>query len=157
MKLSSHYESLTRALCPIYKFIDLRVESVENGVYRVRIPLSANVQNHLKVFHAGPIWMASEYLGGLLVLHNVDAKKYQPVVAGLDIRFMRPALSDIVSEVIFANEQVDKMRESLDSAGRHDFSTKIVVRDTNATIVAEAEGKYTVKDFSHLLGGGSQD
>ena len=91
------------------------------------------------------------------MLHNVDAQKYQPVIAGLDMRFMRPASSDIVSEVIFSNEQVDKMRESLDSAGRHDFTTKIFVKDTNAIIVAEAEGKYTVKDFSHLLGGGSQD
>ncbi len=148
---------MTRVTCPIYEFIDLRVESVENGIYRVRVPLSANVQDHLKTFHAGPIWMAAEYLGALLVLHNVDAKKYQPVIAGLDMKFIRPALSDIVSEVIFSNEQVDKMRESLDSAGRHDFTTKIFVKDTNAIIVAEAEGKYTVKDFSHLLGGGSQD
>jgi acyl-coenzyme A thioesterase PaaI-like protein len=154
MNPSSHYETLARSMCPIYSFIDLRVESIKNGLYRASIPLSANVQNHLKIFHAGPIWMAAEFLGGLLVLDNVDATRHQPVVAGLKIEFMRPALSDIIAETKFSNEQVDAMRRSLDTAGRFDFTTHIVVRDANTTIVAEAEGKYTVKDFSHLLSGG---
>jgi len=152
MDLCLHYQTLACDICPIYAFIDLRVESVENGIYRARVPLSANVQNHLKIFHAGPIWMAAEYLGGLIVLHNTDVKKYQPVVSGLDIKFIGPALSDIVSEVIFSYKEVDKMRKSLDLTGRYDFTTNIVVKDTNANLVAEAEGNYSVKDFSNLLG-----
>ena len=151
MDLCLHYQTLARDLCPIYTFIDLRVESVENGFYRVRIPLSANVQNHLSIFHAGPIWMAAEYMGGLVVLHNIDVKKYQPVVSGLDIKFIRPAVFDIVSELTFSTEEADEMRNSLDITGRYEFTTSIIVRDTNSNIVAEAEGNYTIKDFSNLL------
>ena len=85
---------------------------------------------------------------------NVDEAEHQPLVAGLNIEFIRLALSDIVAETKFSNEQVDAMRRSLDTMGRFDFTAHIVVRDANTTIVAEAEGKYTVKDFSHLLSGG---
>ena len=151
MNSSSHYEILARSMCPIYSFIDLRVESIKNGLYRASIPLSANVQNHLSIFHAGPIWMAAEYLGGLVVLHNIDVKKYQPVVSGLDIKFIRPAVSDIVSDLTFSTEDANEMRNSLDITGRYEFTTSIIVRDTNSNIVAEAEGNYTIKDFSNLL------
>ena len=45
MDLCLHYQTLACDICPIYAFIDLRVESVENGIYRARVPLSANVQD----------------------------------------------------------------------------------------------------------------
>ncbi len=41
-----------------------------------------NTQNHVNIMHAGPIWMAAEYLGGLVAFHILPNSKYQPVVAG---------------------------------------------------------------------------
>ena len=50
-----------------------------------------NTQNYVNIMHARPIWVAAEYLGGLGAFHNLPNFKYQPVVAGVTIKFLRPA------------------------------------------------------------------
>ncbi|MAH73816.1 MAG: hypothetical protein CBC09_06870 [Cellvibrionales bacterium TMED49] len=151
MSLKEHYEAAARAVCPIYSFLDMKIDSIENGIYRSKIPLSANTKNHVNIMHAGPIWMAAEYLGGLVAFHNLFDSKYQPVVAGVTIKFVRPATSDITAETIFSEEDAKSMRESLLSAGRFDFSIHIVLRDSIGRIVAEADGDYVIKDFTNLM------
>ena len=85
MDLKQHYQQAARDACPIYTFLDLQVESIEGGIYRSRTPLNDNTKNHVNIFHAGPMWMTAEYLGGLIAAHNLDDPKYQPVIAGLNI------------------------------------------------------------------------
>ncbi|MBV32653.1 MAG: hypothetical protein CMK36_04365 [Porticoccaceae bacterium] len=151
MNLKEQYEAAARAVCHIYTFLDMRIDSIENGVYRSKIPLSVNTKNHVNIMHAGPIWMAAEYLGGLVAFHNLSDSKYQPVVAGVTIKFLRPATSDITAETIFSDEDAKLMRKSLLTVGRFDFSIHIVLRDSVGKIVAEADGDYVVKDFSNLM------
>ena len=101
--------------------------------------------------HAGPMWMTAEYLGGLIAAHNLDNPKYQPVIAGLNIKFMRPAMTDITAETEFTVENAKTMKASLETTGRCDFTIHIIVKDTAGKIVAEADGDYVVKDFSNLM------
>ena len=151
MDLKAQYEAAAKAVCPIYTFLGMRIDSIENGIYRSKIPLSVNTQNHVNIMHAGPIWMAAEYLGGLVAFHNLPNFKYQPVVAGVTIKFLRPATSDITAETIFPDKDATLMRESLLSEGRFDFSIHILVRDSIGKIVAEVDGDYVIKDFSNLM------
>ena len=151
MDLKKHYQQVARDSCPIYAFLDLQVESIEDGIYRSCTPLSNNTKNHINILHAGPMWMTAEYLGGLIAAHNLDNPKYQPVIAGLAIKFMRPAMTDITAEAEFTAEDANTMRASLETTGRYDFTIHIVVKDTAGKIVAEADGDYVVKDFSNLM------
>ena len=151
MDLKQHYQQAARDTCPIYTFLDLQVESIEDGIYRSRTPISNNIKNHVNIIHAGPIWMTAEYLGGLIAAHNLDNPKYQPVIAGLNIKFMRPAMTDITAETEFTAEDVKTMKASLEATGRYDFTIHIVVKDTSGKVVAEADGAYVVKDFSNLM------
>jgi hypothetical protein len=43
------------------------------------------------------------------------------------------------------------MSTALELTGRYDFSIHIIIKDINEKVVAEADGKYVVKDFSNLL------
>ena len=151
MDLKQHYQQAARDTCPIYTFLDLQVESIEGGIYRSRTPLSNNIKNHVNIIHAGPIWMTAEYLGGLIAAHNLDNPKYQPVIAGLNIKFMRPAMTDITAETEFTADDVKTMKAGLEASGRYDFTIHIVVKDTSGKVVAEADGDYVVKDFSNLM------
>ncbi len=151
MDLKQHYQQAARDSCPIYTFLDLQFESIEDGIYRSRTPLSDNTKNHVNIFHAGPIWMTAEYLGGLIAAHNLDNPKYQPVIAGLNIKFMRPAMTDITAETEFTAEDVKTMKASLEATERYDFTIHIVVKNTADKIVAEADGNYVLKDFSNLM------
>ena len=152
MDLKQQYQQAARDACPIYTFLDLRVESIENGVYRSRTPLNDNTKNHVNIFHAGPMWMTAEYLGGLIAAHNLDNPAYQPVIAGLDIEFLRPAMTDITAETVFTEQDAAAMKAALAETGRFDYTLHIEVKDAAGKVVAEAKGDYVVKDFSNLLG-----
>ena len=151
MDLKQHYQQAARDACPIYTFLDLQVESIEGGIYRSRTPLNDNTKNHVNIFHAGPMWMTAEYLGGLIAAHNLDDPKYQPVIAGLNITFLRPAMTDITAETEFSPADVLTMKTALESTGRFSYTLHIVIKDTTGKVVAEADGQYVVKDFSNLM------
>ena len=151
MDLKQHYQQVAHEACPIYTFLGLQVESIEDGIYRSRIPLNDNTKNHVNIVHAGPMWMTAEYLGGLIAADNFSNPKYQPVIAGLNIKFLRPAMTDITAETEFTADDVAAMKKALESTGRFDFTIHIVVRDTAGKVVAEADGDYVVKDFSNLM------
>lgn len=151
MDLKQHYQQAARDACPIYTFLDLQVESIEGGIYRSRMPLNDNTKNHVNIFHAGPMWMTAEYLGGLIATHNLDDPKYQPVIAGLNITFLRPAMTDITAETEFSPADALAMKTALEATGRFSYTLHIVIKDTAGKVVAEAEGQYVVKDFSNLM------
>ena len=151
MDLKQHYQQAARDACPIYTFLDLQVESIEGGIYRSRTPLNDNTKNHVNIFHAGPMWMTAEYLGGLIAAHNLDDPKYQPVIAGLNITFLRPAMTDITAETEFSPADALTMKTALESTGRFSYTLLIVIKDTTGKVVAEADGQYVVKDFSNLM------
>ena len=151
MDLKQHYQRVAHEACPIYTFLGLQVESIEDGIYRSRIPLNDNTKNHVNIVHAGPMWMTAEYLGGLIAADNLSNPKYQPVIAGLNIKFLRPAMTDITAETEFNADDAAAMKKALESTGRSDFTIHIVVRDTAGKVVAEADGDYVVKDFSNLM------
>ncbi|MDE0876010.1 MAG: YiiD C-terminal domain-containing protein [Porticoccaceae bacterium] len=151
MDLKQHYQQAARDACPIYTFLDLQVESIEGGIYRSRMPLNDNTKNHVNIFHAGPMWMTAEYLGGLIATHNLDDPKYQPVIAGLNITFLRPAMTDITAETEFSPADALTMKTALESTGRFSYTLHIVIKDTTGKVVAEADGQYVVKDFSNLM------
>ncbi len=151
MDLKQHYQQAARDACPIYTFLDLQVESIEGGIYRSRTPLNDNTKNHVNIFHAGPMWMTAEYLGGLIAAHNLDDPKYQPVIAGLNITFLRPAMTDITAGTEFSPADALTMKTALESTGRFSYTLHIVIKDTTGKVVAEADGQYVVKDFSNLM------
>jgi uncharacterized protein (TIGR00369 family) len=151
MNLKERYQKAAYDLCPIYPFLGLKVISIDDGIYKALTPLSNNTKNHVNIFHAGPMWITAEYLGGLIAAHNLDDPRYQPVIAGLNIRFLRPAISDITAEALFTEQEAQLMTSSLKSTDRYDFSIHILVKDSSGKIVAEADGDYVVKDFSNLL------
>ncbi|MFQ3346125.1 MAG: hypothetical protein ACI89A_000663 [Porticoccaceae bacterium] len=151
MDLKKHYQQAARDACPIYTFLDLQVESIEDGIYRARTPLNNNTKNHVNIFHAGPIWMTAEYLGGLIAVHNLDDPKYQPVIAGLSIKFLRPAMTDITAETEFSPGDASAMKAALEATGRFAYKLHIVIKDTAGKVVAEADGDYLIKDFSNLM------
>ena len=151
MDLKKHYQQAARDACPIYTFLDLQVESIEDGIYRARTPLNNNTKNHVNIFHAGPMWMTAEYLGGLIAAHNLDDPKYQPVIAGLNIKFLRPAMTDITAETEFSPADASAMKDALEAAGRFAYKLHVVIKDTAGKVVAEADGDYLIKDFSNLM------
>ena len=150
MDLKQHYQQAARDACPIYTFLDLQVESIEGGIYRSRTPLNDNTKNHVNIFHAGPMWMTAEYLGGLIAAHNLDDPKYQPVIAGLNITFLRPAMTDITAETEFSPADALAMNTELEATCSFSYKLHIVIKQNDGNMVAETDGHSVIKDYSNL-------
>ena len=67
------------------------------------------------------------------------------MVTSLNIEFKRPALSDITSEALFSEKDVEMMNAALAASGRYDFEMSSTIRDANGEVVAEATGCYAVR------------
>ena len=145
MTIENEIEGWARENLPIYEFMDLKVLSVSDGLYKCFVPLSGNTGNHIKTVHAAFQWASAEILGGLAVLSTRKEDKYVPVVKSLSIEFKRPALTDITSEAQFSSKQVKVMNTALESTGRYDFDLASVIRDREGEVVAEALGQYAVR------------
>ena len=145
MTIENEIEGWARENLPIYEFMDLKVLSVSDGLYKCFVPLSGNTGNHIKTVHAAFQWASAEILGGLAVLSTRKEDKYVPVVKSLSIEFKRPALTDITSEALFSSKQVEVMNTALESTGRYDFDLASVIRDREGEVVAEALGQYAVR------------
>jgi hypothetical protein len=61
------------------------------------------------------------------------------------LEFKRPALSDITSEALFSEKDVEIMNSALAASGRYDFELSSIIRDTSGEIVAAATGCYAVR------------
>ena len=143
--VENELEQWARKNLPVYEFMDLKVDSVSNGVYRCSVPLTQNTGNHINTVHAALQWASAEMLGGLVVLANRPDEKFVPVLRSLDIEFKRPARSDITAEARFTDDEVDAMVSALRTAGRYDFELCALIRDIDGEIVAEARACYAIR------------
>ena len=145
MTPENEIEVWARENLPVYEFINLKVLSVSEGLYKCFVPLSVNTGNHINTVHAAFQWASAEILGGLIVLSNRKDDKYVPVVKNLSIEFKQPARTDITSEAMFSLEQVEEMNTALESSGRYDFELASVIKDSEGKVVAETLGRYAVR------------
>ena len=79
----------------------LKAEQLEPGFVRLRMPLSGN-QNHIGTLYAGALFTLAEIPGGALFLTSFDVQRFYPLIKEMNLRFRRPATSDITVEVLFA-------------------------------------------------------
>ncbi len=132
-------------LCPIYKHIGLTVESAGSGLYRCRLPMSEQNQNHVGTIHGCILWAGAEVLGGLVVVSNFDHSSLFYVVRAVTIGFLKPARTDVTAETFFADEQIRELQDKLVRNGEAGFDLRAVIRDNHGTIVAETSSEYLIR------------
>ena len=138
-------ESFLEKVIPLYRHIDLSIESVAGGIYRCRIPLNDKTKNPLETVHAAIQFASAEVLGGLVVSSNCLGDGLFIAVRGASIEFHRFARTEIVAEAHFPDAEVARIRAELESAGEADFEVRSVIRDASGAEVASTVGRYVVR------------
>lgn len=137
--------SMLRQLVPLYEHMDMSIDIPGDGMFRASMPFGPAVQSHVGTIHPAFQWAAAELLGGLVALTvfpNLD--DIFLVVRGVDIRFKKPARTDIVAEAHFSDDRARALRDAL-AAGEATFDLEMTVRDTSGNVVAEATGDYLIR------------
>ncbi|HJR89007.1 MAG TPA: YiiD C-terminal domain-containing protein [Aeromicrobium sp.] len=129
---------------PITAAMGIQVVKLEPGTGALEAPPEPNV-NHAGMMYAGTLFTLGELLGGLLPPVTWDIAGYVPVVAGLDIKFRRPAYGTIRATATVADEDVQRVRDEL-AAGEAKirFPLASSLTDESGTEVATTVGQYVL-------------
>jgi thioesterase domain-containing protein len=138
------YTQLIRSQIPILGAMGLRVVRLSPGTAAVEAPQEPNL-NHVGIFYAGSLFSLAEVLGGLLPLITWDMTGYAPVVAGLDIRFRRPAVGTIRAAAELSADEVARVRAAMaDGESKIRFVLETTLTDGDGTVVATTTGQYVL-------------
>jgi acyl-coenzyme A thioesterase PaaI-like protein len=101
--------------------------------------------NHLGTMYAGALFGLAEMLGGALFAVSFDYGRFYPTVKDLQIRFLRPATTDVRAEAGLDVAAIERLKVELETAGKVEFILDATLTDTAGQVVATSTGTYQVR------------
>lgn len=120
------------------------VEELERGYCKMRMPLEPNI-NHIGTMYAGALFTLAELPGGVIFLSTFDTRNFYPIVKDMQIRFRRPAKTDITVEVRISEEEVLRIQSEAEANGKADFEWECDLKDTSGEVVAICRNLYQLR------------
>lgn len=113
-----------------------------NADGRLALPFTPNVQNHLETFHASAQFTLAETASGehLRALFPDLEGKVIPVLRDAQVKFKKPAKSQITAHASAAEEAVSSFKEQFAKKGRSTIEVQVELRDVEDNITCV--GKY---------------
>lgn len=140
--LSQDDKAALFASVPILTHMGIKIEHYQRGAVKLCLPCAANV-NHLGTIYAGSLFSLAETIGGVLFSTLFDFKDYVPVVAKFDIKFIKPALTDVTVEASFNQDEIKRLETELKTTGTARFALALTLKDKANVSVAETNGYYS--------------
>jgi thioesterase domain-containing protein len=134
--VESGIEAIARSGLKALEFQDRHV--------KLLMPLNRNV-NHVGMMYAGVLFALGEVMGGAIFGVSFDYRKYFPIVKEVQIRYLQPALTDIMLTVDMTDDQVKEVIDLLEAKGKADFTLDLELKDANETIVARVRGTWQAR------------
>lgn len=117
---------------------------VDRGYCRMKMPLAPNL-NHVGIMYAGALYTLAELPGGVIYLTSFDTSRFYPIVKDMQIRFRRPATTDITVEVRIDDDEVKRIQAEAEASGKCDFEWKTELKDTSGEVVALTHNVYQLR------------
>ncbi|MEK1906256.1 MAG: YiiD C-terminal domain-containing protein [Pseudomonas sp.] len=122
----------------------LKAEVLEPGRVCLRMPLQGN-QNHIGTLYAGALFTLAEIPGGALFLTSFDAQRFYPIIKEMNLRFRRPASSDILVEASLSQEEIERIQDEAQREGKAEYLLELQLCDLSGEVVAESRGLYQLR------------
>jgi len=140
----SHFKTIVQQGILCVKRMGLEVLELAPRRVTLRMPLAGN-ENHIGIMYAGILFTTAEIPGGALFLTSFDVTKYVPIVKGMDIRFKKPATTDVTITAEISQAEVDRINRELEAVGKSDFTLNGEIKDANGVVVCESKGFYQIR------------
>lgn len=111
---------------------------------KIMMPLAPNI-NHVGTMYAGALFTVAEMMGGAVAMSTFGPLGLVPIVKGLNIRFVKPARSDVTVEYTMTEEETKKVIDEAESTGKGNYVLKLEIKDKDGVVVATSEGFYQVR------------
>ncbi len=133
--------ALVESSIQIVKHMGLKVVSMQDRYVKLLMPLNNNI-NHVGTMYAGSLYTLGEIMGGVIFIASFDIGKYYPLVKDVQIRYRRPALTDITVETAMSEDHVEQIQKVLEEKGKADFNLDLELIDANGEVVAMLKGTW---------------
>jgi len=140
----SQFKSLVETGIPCVQRMGIQVVEMEPRRVTLRMPIEGN-QGHLGSIYAGVLFTAAEIPGGALFLTTFDPTRCVPIVKSTEIKFKKPALTDVSITVEISQEEVDRINREVEEKGKSDFVLESQLRDAGGAVVCESRGVYQIR------------
>lgn len=130
---------------PFNKFIEVCYSNEDEDVLNLRF--NNNMKNHLGTFHASAQFALAEAASGLSLQRSFShlANSAVPVLRKADIKFKKPAESDIFAKSCIETEAKEKFLQQFEKKGRATLAVTVDVLDSNETITMTGNYEWFVQ------------
>jgi thioesterase domain-containing protein len=122
----------------------LKVLELIPGYVKLMAPIRGN-ENHIGSMYAGALFTLAEIPGGALILSTFDPTKCYPLIKELTIKFLRPAQSDVTTEISLSQEEVRRITDEIFAKGKAEFVLHAELKDGSGSVVAVSQGVYQLR------------
>ena len=122
----------------------LKAEELLPGYVCLRMPLAGN-QNHIGTLYAGALFTLAEIPGGALFLTSFDVQRFYPLIKEMNLRFRRPATSDISVEARLDAEEIERIQNEAEREGKAEYRLQLQLKDADGQVVAETSALYQLR------------
>jgi len=129
----------------------LQVLELRDRYAKALMPLEGNT-NHVGIMYAGSLFTLGEFSGGAIHLVSMDFTKFFPIVKEVNIRFRRPALTDITMEVTMTEQEAARLEAEAEEKGKADYELMLELKDQNGETVAEVSGVWQIRKIPEGMG-----
>ncbi len=129
---------------PAIKRTGIRVLDIRPRYTKILMPLEGNV-NHVGMMYAGSLFTIGEIPGGILHLASFDVNRFFPIVKEINIRFRRPATTDVTLEMALDADQADQIQAEAEEKGKADFSLEMEIKDAAGEVVSMINGTWQIR------------
>ncbi len=129
---------------PAIKRTGLRITDMRDRYVKMVMPIEGN-SNHIGIMYAGSLFSIGEISGGVIHGASFDTDKYVPIVKEVNIRFRRPAVTDVTLEVTITKEEAARIQKEAAEKGKADFALDLEIKDANGEAVSIVHGIWQIR------------
>jgi acyl-coenzyme A thioesterase PaaI-like protein len=122
----------------------MRILEIKQGYAKLLLPIKGNI-NHVGIMYAGSLFTLGEVPGGILYISAFDMNKFFPIVKEVNIRFRRPAKTDVTLEAKISKDKVEEIEKEAEINGKADFSLEMDIKDAEEETVSIVNGIWQIR------------
>ena len=126
---------------------EVKVVAMEPGYVKMMMPLQPNL-NHVGTMYAGALFTLAELPGGAIFLTTFDVGKFYPIIKGMEIKFVKPATTDVTVEVKLDLEEAARIQRAANEVGKADYEWECEVKDADGRVVCVSTNHYQLRSMT---------
>lgn len=126
---------------------EVKVLAMEPGYVKMLMPLEPNL-NHVGTMYAGALFTLAELPGGAIFLTTFDVGSFYPIIKGMEIKFVKPATTDVTVEVKLDLDEAAKIQAAANEAGKADYDWDCEVKDADGQVVCVTSNRYQLRSMT---------